>query len=169
MQITLRAAGRGELAQLQAIELAAFATLRAAGAVTGPATASSLEALERYQQGGYLFVACTPQGEACGFIAGERKEKWLHIAEMDVHPAWQRRGIGRRLVAHLIQLAQQQGLDGVSLTTDRLAAFNAPFYASLGFAPLAARQGPAWLQAILACEVEAGFNPARRVAMIYRC
>jgi len=167
--VTIRVPDKACFSRLQAIELAAFETLRAAGAVTGPASASSLEALTRYHTCGHLLAAFTPQGEACGFIGGELTNNWLHIAEMDVHPAWQRKGIGRRLVERQLALARQKALVGVSLTTDRLAAFNAPFYASLGFKQVGEQDGPAHLQSILKAERSSGFNAARRVAMIYDC
>lgn len=165
---TLRVPDKTFFSALQAIELAAFATLRASGAASGPATVSSLAALERFHACGHLLAAFTAQGEACGFIGGEVLGDWLHIAEMDVHPAWQRRGIGRRLLLCQLAQAKQESLRGVTLTTDRLAAFNAPFYASLGFKPVD-EKGPAYLQAILKAERRSGFNPSRRVAMIYDC
>lgn len=166
--ITLRKPEKTCFAQLQAIELAAFETLRAAGAVSGPASASSLQALERYSACGHLFAAFTSEGQACGFIGGELLDNWLHIAEMDVHPAWQRKGIGTRLVMCQLAEAKRKSL-GVSLTTDRLAAFNAPFYASLGFKQVDEAHCPPHLQAILKAERRSGFNSSRRVAMIYVC
>ena len=78
----------------------------------------------------------------------------LHIAELSVHADYQRKGLATRLIEELVnhaeQLARSQGQEGavtesasatlpwtcpvgLSLTTYKDIAFNAPFYARLGF------------------------------------
>jgi hypothetical protein len=56
-------------------------------------------------------------------------------------------------------------LQGATLTTDRLAPFNAPFYATFGFKLLEEEAGSPRLRRILEAEIEKGFDPCRRVAM----
>jgi GNAT superfamily N-acetyltransferase len=85
---------------------------------------------------------------------------------MDVDPAWQQRGIGRRLMKQAIKEGRERKLQGITLTTDRFAPFNAPFYASLGLHIVARDACPERLKAILAAESAAGFDPRRRVAMM---
>lgn len=163
--ITIKPAQRTHLAALRAIELASFATLRETGAVTGAPVAASLEDFNRLREEGILFVACSPDNTPPGFAGAYITENWLHIAEVDVHPNWQRQGIGRRLMKALLIEGKSRGLTGASLTTDRYAPFNAPFYASLGFAMLQEGALSPRLKALLAAEVSAGLEPQRRVAM----
>ena len=92
MDITISAAQPEHFADLRAIELAAFETLREAGAVTGQAVANSLEEFCVFSRDGLLLAAFAPDSQPVGFIAGKFQDIWLHIAEMDVHPNWQRRG-----------------------------------------------------------------------------
>ncbi|ERM13362.1 MULTISPECIES: GNAT family N-acetyltransferase [Pantoea] len=165
MDITISAAQPNHFSSLRAIELAAFETLREAGAVTGQAVANSLEEFDHFSRNGLLLAAFTPDSTPVGFIAGEFENIWLHIAEIDVHPHWQRRGIGRLLMQALLCSVQQYGLAGATLTTDKMAAFNAKFYARLGFEIVEDQSCPPHLISQKAEEVQMGFNPSRRVAM----
>lgn len=164
----IRPATTADFDALRAIELAAFETLRAAGAVSGVPSASSDQQLQRYLDGGFLDVACDHSGDAIGFCGGYIAEHLLHIAEMDVHPARQRQGVGRALLTAALEKARAQRLDGATLTTDRFAPFNAAFYATMGFRPLADDELPESLREILAEEAKIGLDPARRVAMMLR-
>jgi len=163
--ITIAPARAGHLAALREIELAAFETLRAAGAVSGEPEASSLEDLERLSREGLLLVAFTADQQPVGFAGAHIEDKWLHIAEMDVHPAWQRKGIGRRLLQALLSTGERRGLAGASLTTDRYAPFNAAFYASLGFEQLKAEALSLRLKRLLDAEAASGLDANRRIAM----
>lgn len=164
----IRPATTADFDALRAIELAAFETLRAAGAVSGSASASTNQQLQQYLDHGLLDVACDQSGEPFGFCGGYIAESFLHIGEMDVHPAWQRQGVGRRLLAAALKEARARRADGATLTTDRLVPFNAPFYASLGFRPLADDELPAKLREILDAEANMGLDPDRRIAMMLR-
>lgn len=163
MNIRVEQAGRHDFPALRLVELASFETLRAAGAATGEPEASSDEELQRYLDAGLLYAAFEGQGTVVGYGGGQVVEGWLHIGEVDVHPDWQRKGIGRRLMAALLDDGRSRKLRGATLTTDRFAPFNARFYASLGFHMI---EGDARLGAILDAEVEKGFDPLRRVAMM---
>lgn len=165
VDITISAAQPNHFSSLRAIELAAFETLREAGAVTGQAVANSLEEFGHFSRNGLLLAAFAPGCTPVGFVAGNVENIWLHIAEIDVHPHWQRRGIGRLLMQALLCSGQQRGLAGATLTTDKMAAFNARFYATLGFEIVDGRSCPPHLISQKAEEVQMGFNPARRVAM----
>lgn len=133
--------------------------------MSGPAGACSLEELADFHRNGVLLAACPPHTRPVGFIAGKIASEWLHIAEMDVHPNWQRRGIGKQLMQAILRSGKQRGLTGATLTTDKIAAFNARFYATLGFEMVQADARPPHLAAISEAEIAKGFDPARRVAM----
>ena len=117
MDITVSPAQPTHFPALRAIELAAFEPLRDAGAVTGEPVANSLQELSDFSRDGLLFAAFTPDLTPVGFVAGKIVNLWLHIAEIDVHPHWQRRGIGRLLMQTVLSSGQQRGLAGATLTT----------------------------------------------------
>lgn len=154
-----------EFEALRQIELAAFRTLSNAGAVTGLPEATGTEEFANYLQQGLLLSAIDVHAQPIGFGAALVMSDTLHICEMDVHPAWQRRGIGRALIQKLLQEGRGLGLKQATLTTDRYAPFNAPFYARLGFQIVRDDELPDFLTRILAEEAAKGFDPERRVAM----
>ncbi|MBB4006660.1 GNAT family N-acetyltransferase [Allorhizobium taibaishanense] len=166
MPHVIRAGVRHDFEALRGIELASFETLRAAQAVTGEAAASSDDELQIYLDSGFLFVAGEDSGGLFGYTGGYEAEGWLHIGEMDVHPLWQRQGIGRCLIGKMLATARERDLNGATLTTDRFAPFNAPFYQKLGFRPLDAAACSPRLKAILASEADKGLDPRWRVAMM---
>ncbi len=94
--------------------------------------ASPAEAWRPQLEAGTLWVA-DDEGPV-GFLAATRDGDRLHIDEMDVEQAVQGQGVGRRLLAHAIDQARRSGVARVSLTTFRNVPWNAPFYASMGFA-----------------------------------
>ncbi|MUZ75174.1 GNAT family N-acetyltransferase [Agrobacterium vitis] len=151
---------------LRNVELASFETLRAAGAVTGEPAASTDEELQVYLDAGLLLAAFDGTESPVGYAGGYISEGWLHIGEVDVHPEWQRQGIGRRLINALLNEGRTRHLVGSTLTTDHFAPFNAPFYSSLGFHAVEGDACTARLKEILAVEVAKGLNPLRRVAMM---
>lgn len=165
---SIRLARPDELHLLADIEIDAFWALHAAGAVACEPTSLPIDVLRQSQTTQLLFVAVDAGDRPFGFLAGIMKDGSVHIAEIDVVRRWQQRGVGRRLMEAVIQAAKAQDAGGVTLTTDRHAAFNAPFYASLGFRILDDEERPAGLTRILKDEVAHGADPARRVAMALR-
>ncbi|NTF41383.1 MULTISPECIES: GNAT family N-acetyltransferase [Rhizobium] len=163
---TIRQARPDELHLLAAIEIDAFWALHEAGAVNCDPTSLPLDVLKQSLAEQLLFVAVDIVDQPFGFLAGIRKDGSVHIAELDVVRRWQKRGVGRRLMEAAIAAARTQSAVGVTLTTDRHAAFNAPFYASVGFRILDDEERPAVLTQILENEFAHGADPARRVAMV---
>ncbi len=165
---TIRSARADELHLLAAIEIDAFWALHEAGAVACEPTSLPLEVLEQSLAQDLLFVAVDGNDRPFGFLAGIRKDGSVHIAELDVVRRWHKRGVGRRLMEAAIEAARAQDAAGVTLTTDRQVAFNAPFYASMGFRIMDDEDRPAVLTQILENEIAHGADPARRVAMALR-
>ncbi|MDQ0423392.1 GNAT superfamily N-acetyltransferase [Peteryoungia aggregata LMG 23059] len=161
----VRTASLLDFEAIRNVELAAFETLRAAGAVSGPAEASSDEELKLYFDNGLLFVATDVSGAVIGYCGGYVADDCVHVGEMDVHPDWQRRGLGRRLLSTVIDEAKLRNLERLTLTTDRFAPFNAPFYETMGLAIVERSQLSPRLHAILEAEIRKGLGPERRVAM----
>jgi predicted N-acetyltransferase YhbS len=161
----IRLARLEELPRLTEIELDAFATLANARGDGGEAHALPQDVLRRSLQDELLFVAADGDNRPMAFLAGTERDETLYINEIDVVRAWQRKGVGRRLMATAIETARASRLRGVTLTTDRFVPFNAPFYARLGFVEIGANDALPELQRTLAIEAS-GDAGERRVAMI---
>jgi GNAT superfamily N-acetyltransferase len=116
---------------------------------------------------GRLWVARGDDGAAVGFALVELVDGAPHLEEVDVRPSSGRRGLGRALVEAVLAWARAAGHDAVTLTTFREVAWNAPFYARLGFRPVAEDALGPGLAAVVADETARGLDPARRVVM--RC
>ena len=163
--ITIRPARPDDLGRMADIELDAHGVWAAACGFTGEASVMPREALENALGEGLLFVATDEGDGAVGFLAAAEREGRLHIGEMSVETAWQKKGIGRGLMEAALEEGRKRGLPAATLTTDRLIAFNAPFYASLGFRELTPSELPPDLEEALAAEIEAGLDSERRIAM----
>ncbi len=83
---------------------------------------------------GSLWVAEARGAGAVGFALARDVDRCLHLEEMDVRPSFARRGLGTRLLQRACAAASRRGLAGVTLTTFLHLPWNAPFYASRGFA-----------------------------------
>jgi GNAT superfamily N-acetyltransferase len=127
-----------------------------------------LAVLARAAREGRLWTAETSDGTAVGFALATSVDDEAHLRQIDVHPDHGRRGLGRALVARVVDWARDQGLDAVTLTTFRHVAWNAPFYARLGFEELTAASAGPQLRALLDEEARDGLDPAKRVAMRLR-
>ncbi len=165
MDFAIRPGRPDDFSELKAIEIDAFQTLLASGGVFGEASSSTDEELRAYIDGGVLLVAVDKTDRPIGYVGAVLTADELHVAEIDVARRWQRRGVGRALMQAVLVEARRLGLQSSTLTTDRLAPFNAPFYASLGFRLIEESALPDRLRSILAKEYAAGFDRRRRVAM----
>jgi GNAT superfamily N-acetyltransferase len=121
--------------------------------------------LQRFIRKGHCLVAHVGEVMA-GFLVSEPFSRELHIWEMNVLPAYHRRGIGAGLVRAAQIDARNTGFKALTLTTFRDLAWNAPFYARLGFEEVTALDAHPRLAGELANEVEDGFPADRRCAMI---
>jgi GNAT superfamily N-acetyltransferase len=122
-----------------------------------------VEALEE----GLLWVARLGGGAPVGFALVELLDGVPHLDEMDVRPAFGRRGIGARLLGAVLAWARDAGHAEVTLSTFRDVPWNAPFYAKHGFRPMEEHEMSAALRANAAYETRRGLDPAARVTM--RC
>ena len=105
--------------------------------------------------------------EMAGFLINQPFQRELHIWEMDVHPRFQRRGIGAGLMRACQIDARNAGFKALTLTTFRDLAWNAPFYTRLGFEEVTALDAHPRLAGELANEADHGLPAERRCAMIY--
>ena len=126
----------------------------------------SLAFFEQAAAAGRLFVARTREPSVpVGFAVAMLLDGSAHLHEMDVLPDHGRRGLGGALVKRIAQWARDAGLRSLTLTTFRHLAWNAPFYARLGFEEIPAAEIGPQLRDALAKEAAAGLAPDKRVAM----
>lgn len=111
-----------------------------------------------------LWVAEVDGAGVVGFASASRHGTCLHIDEMDVSPAYGRRGIGARLVKQVADAAKATGASHITLTTFAHLPWNAPFYGKQGFALLESLGPFTHLEPIVAHEHAAGLQ--QRVAMV---
>jgi GNAT superfamily N-acetyltransferase len=80
-----------------------------------------------------VFAAGNP---AVGFARVEIVDAHAHLEQVSVIPRAMRRGIGTALVQAVLRWATDEGYAEVTLITFADVAWNAPFYARLGFVPV---------------------------------
>lgn len=104
-------------------------------------------------------------GRPVGFAYADLIDDAVHLEELDVLPAWGRRGIGQALIAAVVDDARTRRLPAVTLTTFRDVPWNAPYYARLGFRVLDPRTLGPGLAALVEHEAARGLPPVLRVVM----
>ncbi|MBY0423931.1 MAG: GNAT family N-acetyltransferase [Parvularculaceae bacterium] len=161
----IRSATPADIPAMQAAERRANATFRAVGydfVADGPIRDEG-EHL-RVQRDGAAFVA-EIGGEVAGFALALPIDGEAHLLEIDVDPAFQKRGIGRRLIGAVEAFARSRTSPAITLTTYRDVAWNAPFYAALGWSTFKPGPERVGLAAVMAEEAAHGFDARPRVAM----
>ncbi len=165
--MTIRLARPGDLAMLASVERAAASVFATVGMVwIADGGTLSLDDLESWQRDGTLWVAVDGADVPVGFLAAHEFDGALFIAELDVVPEQQGRGLGRLLLQAAHDYARAQGYSAMTLTTYRDIAWNGPFYKRFGFMEL--QPGPEFPRhaAKLAAETAAGHDPAQRCMML---
>ncbi|MGA5872948.1 GNAT family N-acetyltransferase [Streptomyces cinereoruber] len=164
----IRAAAAADLPLLQDIERAAGEPFRALGmAAIADDDPPSPEALEAYRRAGRAWVAADAADRPVAYLLTDPVDGAAHIEQVSVHPDAARRGVGRALIEHLAAVAGKEGLTALTLTTFAEVPWNAPYYARLGFRPLA-DSDPALtegLRAIARAEAAHGLAAWPRVCM----
>lgn len=114
---------------------------------------------------GLHWVATDQQGMVIGFCIGMAYGATLYIAELAVAGPHQRQGFGRDLMLYVIDAAARRGFNFIALRTFRAVAWNAPFYASLGFVEGGAPDIATRANGFAAHESVSGIDPASRCTM----
>lgn len=164
---SLRLARPADAETMPEIERAAgrlFDRVEGLAGIAGQRTVPA-DRLQRYIRKGHCLVAHVSEAMA-GFLVAEPFRRELHVWEMDVAPAFQRRGIGAGLLRAAQIDARNTGFRALTLTTFRDVPWNAPFYARLGFEEVTAIDAHPRLAGELANEAEDGLPAERRCAMI---
>ena len=157
-----------DLPLIPAIELAAARLLAGHAPSSVLSETTTQFELRMARRAGRLWVALADD-EPVGFAHVVVHERGVaHLEEVDVHPDHARRGLGRRLVQTVCAWATSHGFDAVTLTTFRHLPWNMPFYAKLGFEPVAADALSIALHSVIDDEARRGLDRARRVVMRYQ-
>jgi len=128
------------------------------------ATRSEAQYRSIIAKGRSLVVECDK--EVVGFAAAIPFKSEIHLEELGVLRAYQRSGIGTGLVRALMVDAHNSGFTALTLETFRLVAWNAPFYAKLGFQFIDDFEKYPRLGKALNRKIAAGMPPEDRCAMI---
>lgn len=161
----IRPARGDELEALRALEIAAGEVFRELGMDpvaddTPPSTVVLRGALDR----GGLW-AIDDDGTVAAYLMDDVVDGEPHLEQVSVHPDHARRGLGARLVEDLVARARAAGHHAVTLTTFVDVPWNGPYYARLGFRPLADDELGPGLRAIRRAEIARGLDRWPRRAM----
>ncbi len=165
MSLTIRAGTSADIPVLQELERDAAQAFRSSGydfCAVGPVR--DFGEHERCLNEGASFVA-EIESDPAGFILVWPVDGHAHLTEVSVALQFQRRGIGRMLIAAGEQWSRETGYKEVTLTTYRDVSWNAPFYPSLGYRQFTPGPDQKGLLAVQAEETASGFNAKPRVAM----
>ncbi|WP_328308986.1 GNAT family N-acetyltransferase [Actinomycetospora sp. NBC_00405] len=162
---TIRPARPDELGTLRELEIAAGAPFRDLGMDPiadddPPSTVVLRGALDR----GGLWVI-EDGGAVAGYLMDDVVDGEPHLEQVSVHPDHARRGLGARLVEDLLARARADGHHAVTLTTFVDVPWNGPYYARLGFRPLADDELGPGLRAVRGSEIAKGLDRWPRTAM----
>ena len=168
MPYTIALARISDLARLPAIELAAARLLEGRAPESILEESTSIEDLRAAQADGRLWVALADD-EPVGFAIVEMLADALpHLDEIDVHPSHGRRGLGTALVRAVCDWTAAREFPEITLTTFREVRWNMPFYARMGFEPVAERDQRPALREVVDDETARGLDPTTRCVMRYR-
>lgn len=167
VQWVIRPATDSDIAAIQDIERDAGRRYRDVGLQTiaddPPPTATELRAHVRRETAWVGELG----GEAVGYALASVIDGHGHLDQVSVRVHAGGLGLGRALVETVHEWARARGAAAVTLTTFADVAFNAPFYASLGYEVLDDDGLGPELAAERAAERRRGLDLAPRVAM--RC
>jgi GNAT superfamily N-acetyltransferase len=161
----IRPARPEELAQFPAIEHSAGEAFRGSSQdalADGDDTPAAFYA--PLAAAGLVWVAAD-RSALVGFAACEAFDDALHLWELAVVHERQRQGLGRALLATVVEAARRSPTPAVTLTTFRDLRWNAPFYESCGFAIVPPERLNDRLLAVVAREVGMGLDITARCAM----
>lgn len=124
-----------------------------------------LDELVRLVGIGQVWVACSENDFPVGMVIASVRDGAAYVEEMDVLPAYTRRGIGSRLLARVCEWARARGHTAVALSTFREVPWNGPFYRRQGFRELAAAELTPSMRRIRELEAQHGLRVEARVFM----
>lgn len=162
----IRPARLSDLPALQEVERAAGAPFRDVGmGAVADDPPPAIDELAPSVRAGTAWVHPGDADVAVAYLLLAVVDGAAHIEQVSVHPSWSRRGIGRALIEVAADHARRHHLPALTLTTFADVAWNAPYYARLGFAVVPDGDLGAGLRALRRAEVARGLDRWPRVVM----
>jgi GNAT superfamily N-acetyltransferase len=124
-----------------------------------------VDEMVRLAKMGQVWVACSEDDLPVGMVIASVRDGAGYVEEMDVLPAYTRRGIGGRLLARVCEWAQARGHTAVALSTFRDVPWNGPFYKKQGFRELEPAELTPSMLTIRELETQHGLRVDARVFM----
>jgi len=124
-----------DIPALVAADRAASMLFESTGLISPEALTDTIPhaAFEEAIAAGHVIGARHIEGFVVGFTLTSLRGTGLYLDQISVHPDHGQRGLGTELMMHILQDAEDRKLPSVTLSTFRELAWNAPFYASMGF------------------------------------
>lgn len=162
----IRAAVAGDIALLGPIEAAADLMFVAAGHPEFSGTIADADAEAAIAEG--RLTVADLEGEVVGWVLMGRLADELCVDQISVHPDQQGRGIGSRLMRHVMAQAREAGEESITLDTQNDVAWNQPWYEKLGFEVVPEGEWTEPMAEVSARQTAFGLDWATRVHMRWR-
>jgi ribosomal protein S18 acetylase RimI-like enzyme len=125
----IRRATKSDLPGIQACALAAYQMyVERIGREPAPMVADFAASIEAGQL--YIFEV---DGQLGGFVVCYTRSDYVHLENVAVSPAFQQRGIGKKLIEFVEQQARVGGISRVELYTNAKMTENLGLYPGLGY------------------------------------
>ena len=98
-----------------------------------PLWQNSLSSLERAYPQAVLASVAEKDGQVLGYQISTRNPFGAHLARLAVRPALQGRGVGRAIIADLVQQAERHGMSRLTVNTQSDNAISLALYEKTGF------------------------------------
>ena len=121
--LTIRAMLQNDLPAVAEVDAVAF----------DPLWQNSLPALERAYPQAVLATVVEANGQMIGYQLSTRNPLGAHLARLAVRPQLQGRGVGRALIADLVQQAERRGMYHLTVNTQNDNAASLALYRKTGF------------------------------------
>jgi ribosomal-protein-alanine N-acetyltransferase len=128
---------------VQMADFAALVTLEAL--VFHPLWRNSIETLMRWKEALPFFVIALLNQEPVGYGCCSVEQERGHLIRMAVHPAWQRRGVGTRLLAEAMHFFREAGARFITLNTQEENEPAQRLYHKFGFRPIGREATALWM------------------------
>jgi len=150
--IALRSTQVADIFRLQQIERTAAEMFRGSGLIDIDlmSVTSMHDHIACIETG--ISIVAEIDGRIAGFVIGELHGNVAYLRELDVDPAFQKRGAGATLVLAFADRARADGATATYLSTFRTPPWNAPFYRKLGFSDVARADYLYWMHEIEAAQ-----------------
>ncbi len=164
--LCIRAAVPDDIPLLGPIEAAADLLVVGAGHPEFTGTISDSDAAIGVAEG--RITVAELGGTVLGWIHVGRLAGELYVDQVSVHPDHHRRGIGSRLMRHVIAEARDANEDSIILDTQSDVPWNQPWYEQLGFVVVPPEEWTKAMTDVAAPQAASGHDWGTRVYMRWR-